>query len=321
MLHYKITKNWLTLKSKLAPTRLGKILDLFRQTFKEFNTDNCMKLSAALSYYTIFSLPPLLIIIISLCGIIFGKDAVNGEIVTEITGLVGKDVAVQLQNLIKNIALTHLNTVAAFVGFLVLLIGASGVFSEIQSSLNYIWGIGTLPKKGALKYLKSRLMSFSMIGSVSFLLMVSLLMNSLISLLNKNLSTYFPKQTLYLFDFFNLIIVFLITTFLFTLIFKTLPDGKITWKDSLIGASFTALLFMIGKYIIGVYLTQTNLGNVYGAAGSIVIVLVWVYYSAIILYYGAEFTKIYAYRHGQKITPNAYSFQISKPDSYLKKES
>lgn len=289
-----------------------KIRFLFTETGKEFIEDNGLKLSAALSYYTIFSLPPLLIIIISLSGIFFGADAVRGEIFGQINGLVGSNAAIQIQETIKNVKLSNHNTFAAIVSILILLIGASGVFAEIQDSINYIWGFRAKPKRGLIKFIYNRLMSFSMIGSVGFLLLVGLIVNSLMDVMSDRLAVYFPQDTLYLFYGINLLIVFIIISLLFAIIFKTLPDGKVALRDCLIGASFTALLFMIGKFAIGFYLGRYNIASIYGAAGSIILILAWVYYSAIILYFGAEFTKVYAHTHGQKIIPNAYSMRIKK---------
>jgi len=294
---------------KSAATKIGYLL---RETFNGFIDDNGVKLSAALSYYTIFSLPPLLIIIISVSGIFFGAEAVRGEIFGQINGLVGSDAALQIQETIKNIELSNSNTFAKTIGIIVLLIGASGVFAEIQDSINYIWGIKARPKRGLVKYIYNRLMSFSMIGSVGFLLLVGLIVNSLIDILSKRLAIIFPQNTIFLFYVINALVLFIITTILFSIIFKTLPDGKIALRDCLIGASFTALLFMIGKFAIGYYLGSYNIASIYGAAGSIILILIWVYYSAIILYFGAEFTKVFAHTHGQKIIPNAYSVQIIK---------
>ena len=285
---------------------------LMKASFHEFIEDDAIKLSASLSYYTIFSLPPLLIIIISLCGIFFGEEAVRGELFGQINGLVGNNVALQIQETIKNVKLSNANTFATTVGVFILLVGASGVFSEIQDSLNYIWGIKAKPKRAFLKFLKNRLMSISMIGSVGFLLMVGLIVNALMDIMSIRLANYFPKDTVYLFYGINIIIVFLIITLLFTVIFKALPDGKIVLRDCIIGASFTAFLFMIGKFAIGAYLSSSAIASVYGAAGSVILILVWVYYSAIILYFGAEFTKVYAITHGQKIVPYKYSVQIIK---------
>jgi membrane protein len=257
-------------------------------------------------------LPPLLIIIISASGIFFGTDAVKGEIFGQINGLVGNSAALQIQEILKNVKLSNRNAFATTIGVIVLLIGASGVFSEIQDSINNIWGIKAKPKRGLIKFLYNRLMSFSMIGSVGFLLLVGLIINSLIDVLNKRLAIHFPQDTIFLFYIINTLIVFIIITLLFSIIFKTLPDGKIAIRDCIIGASFTAFLFMIGKFGIGYYLRSYDIASIYGAAGSIILILVWVYYSAIILYFGAEFTKVYSYTHGQKIIPNDYSVQMKK---------
>ena len=291
---------------------MKKIINLLKKTFDEFLEDNALKLSAALSYYTIFSLPPLLIIIINVCGFFFGADAVEGKIFGQINGLVGNEAALQIQETIKNVKLSDRNTFATTVSVVILLIGASGVFSEIQDSINQIWGIKAKPKRGLVKFLKNRLMSFSMIGSVGFLLLVGLIVNSLMDVLNARLAIYFPKDTIYLFYGLNLLIVFIIITLLFFFIFRTLPDGKIASIDCIVGASFTAFLFMIGKFIIGAYLGSSAIATLYGAAGSIILILAWVYYSAIILYFGAEFTKVYADVHGDKIVPNVYSVKIVK---------
>lgn len=289
-----------------------KIGYLLKETFNGFIDDNALKLSAALSYYTIFSLPPLLIIIISLSGIFFGAEAVRGELFGQINGLVGSDAALQIQEAIKNVKLSNGNAFATGLGLIILLVGASGVFAEIQDSINYIWGLKAKPKRGFVKYLYNRLMSFSMIGSVGFLLLVGLVVNSLIEVLSKRLAVIFPQDTIFLFYVVNALLIFVIITLLFSIIFKSLPDGKIALRDCIIGASFTAFLFMIGKLGIGVYLGRSNIASIYGATGSIILILVWVYYSAIILYFGAEFTKVFAYTHGKKIIPNAYSVQILK---------
>lgn len=291
---------------------LQKSWGLLKATFKEFDEDNAIKLSASLSYYTIFSLPPLSIIILYICGIFFGKEAVNGQFFGQINGLVGNDAATQIQETIKNIQLSDSNVFAAVFGGIMLLIGASGVFAEIQSSINFIWGLKAKPNKGVMKFIKNRLMSFSMIASVGFLLLVSLTVNTVMDLLNARLVLYFPDATVYLFYILNIIILFASTTILFSIIFKTLPDGDIAWKDALIGSSFTSIFFMIGKFAIGFYLGNSTVATVYGAAGSVVIILVWVYYSAIILYFGAEFTKVYARMYGKKIIPNDYAVTIQK---------
>ena len=303
------------------PKVIKNIGHLLKETFNEFIADNGIKFSAALSYYTIFSLPPLLLIIISLCGIFFGDVAVNGEIFKQINGLVGNDAAKQIQEIIKNVRLSDSNVFVTTVGAIILIIGASGVFVEIQDSINYIWGIKSKPKRGLIKFIKNRIMSFSMIGSVGFLLLVGLIVNSIMEVLNKKLLAYFPNDTFYLFYFINILSMYFTITILFTIIFKTLPDGKVVIKDCLIGACFTAFLFMIGKFGIGAYLSSTSIATTYGAAGSIILILIWVYYSAIILYFGAVFTKVYATNHGHKIIPNDYSVLIIEQNIEIEAKS
>jgi membrane protein len=285
---------------------------LLKTTFLEFNDDNAIKLSAALAYYTIFALPPLLIIIITICGVFFGEDAVAGELYGQINGLVGDSAAIQIQETIKNVQLSGSNVFATIFGVGMLLIGASGVFAEIQSSINFIWGLRAKPNKGLKKFIQNRLMSFSMIVSVGFLMLVSLFVSTILDLMSARLKLYFPESTVYLFNVINLFIILISITLLFAIIFKALPDGIIKWKDAFIGASCTAVLFMIGKFAIGFYLGSSTTASVYGAAGSVIIILVWVYYSAIILYFGAEFTKVYAKSFGGKIYPNEYSVEIKK---------
>ena len=285
---------------------------LLKTTFLEFNDDNAIKLSAALAYYTIFALPPLLIIIITICGVFFGEDAVAGELYGQINGLVGDSAAIQIQETIKNVQLSGSNVLATIFGVGMLLIGASGVFAEIQSSINFIWGLRAKPNKGLKKFIQNRLMSFSMIVSVGFLMLVSLFVSTILDLMSARLKLYFPESTVYLFNVINLFIILISITLLFAIIFKALPDGIIKWKDAFIGASCTAVLFMIGKFAIGFYLGSSTTASVYGAAGSVIIILVWVYYSAIILYFGAEFTKVYAKTFGGKIYPNEYSVEIKK---------
>ncbi|MCA1920454.1 MAG: YihY/virulence factor BrkB family protein, partial [Flavobacterium piscis] len=256
---------------------------LLKNTFLEFNDDNAIKLSAALSYYTIFALPPLLIIIITICGFFFGEDAVTGQLYGQINGLVGNGAAIQIQEAIKNVQLSGDNFFATIFGIAMLLIGASGVFAEIQSSINFIWGLRAKPDKGIKKFIQNRLMSFSMIASVGFLMLVSLFISTTLDLVSARLKVYFPESTVYLFYVVNIVIVLASITLLFAIIFRTLPDGKIRWKDAFIGSTVTAILFMIGKFAIGFYLGSSTVASVYGAAGSVIIILVWVYYSAIIL--------------------------------------
>ncbi len=288
-----------------------------------FIDDNAFKLSASLSYYTVFALGPILIIIISLAGFFFGKEAVQGRLYMQMNGLVGKDAAIQIQDIIRNIQESELTTAGAIVGGIVLFIGATGVFTEIQDSINYIWSVKAKPKKEWIKFLFNRLLSFSLIVGLSFVLLVSLIINTVLDLLSERLIRLLSDYTYYLFYVINTAIVLIVITFLFTVIFKVLPDAKIKWKDAIAGAIFTAVLFLLGKFLINYYIGRANLGITYGTAASIIIILVWVYYSSMILYFGAEFTKMYALQAGSGIRPKDTAVFIIKkeameiPDSRL----
>jgi membrane protein len=287
---------------------------IVRQAFTEFLNDHGMKLSAALSYYTIFALGPVMIILISLAGIFFGKDAVAGKLYWQIQGLVGSQAAVQIQEIISNIEQSQLSRSGAILGLIILFIGATGVFTEMQDSINYIWSLKTKPKKSLIKFIFDRILSFSLIISFAFILMVSLAVHALVDLLHEKLKTYFDEGTVIIFQALNYVILFVLITTLFAIIFKILPDGKVRWKDSFVGATFTAVLFLIGKYLIGLYLGNSSIGVTYGAAASMVIILLWVYYTSIILFFGAEFTKIYTMNFGGGIVPDKTAVFIIKQE-------
>ncbi|GHB75953.1 YihY/virulence factor BrkB family protein [Persicitalea jodogahamensis] len=294
------------------PDPVKKYFNIIKDAGGQFMDDQGMKLSAALSYYTIFSLAPMLLVMISVLSIFFGRDAIQGQVFDQINGLVGSEAASQLQEILKNASLSDKSGVAAAIGIGTLLIGATGVFAEIQSSINYIWSIEARPEKGWLKYLKTRLLSFSLILTLGFLLLVSLGVNALLDLLGQSLEKYFSEASVIFFYTLNLGISLLVITTLFAVIFKVLPDGKIRWKECFVGAAFTAILFGIGKFGISFYIGQSNLGATYGTSASIIILLLWVYYSSIILYFGAEFTKIYANSDGTHIQPAAHAVLIEK---------
>jgi membrane protein len=277
-----------------------------------FSDDNAFKLSASLSYYTIFALGPLLIIVISLSAIVYGKDVVEGRLFQQLSGLIGADAALQVQNILSNAQQTHATTLGAIIGFIVLFIGATGVFTEIQGSINFIWSVRAKPKKSWLKYLLNRLISFSLVVGLGFLLLVSLIVNALLTLLSETLTRKFPHFPVGFFNLANSLIILTVITFLFTVIYKVLPDAVIAWKDAWVGSIFTATLFLLGKFLIGYYLGKSNLGVTYGAAASVVILLAWVYYSSLILYFGAEFTKIYALHSGEGIRPKQTAVFVIK---------
>lgn len=245
--------------------------------------------------------------IISLCGLFLGREAVEGEVFDVLRDFVGQDTAIQLQEIIKNASLTGKTRVAAIVGGITLLIGATTVFGEIQDSINTVWGLKAKPRKGWLKLLQNRFLSFSVIISLGFLLLVSLTISGVIEGISSNLRARYPDVTVVVFYILNLVLTLAISTVIFAVIFKVLPDAKIRWRDVIAGALVTALLFMLGKFGISLYISQTKVGSTYGAAGSLVVLLVWVYYSSIILYLGAEFTKAYAVAYGADIHPNDYA--------------
>ncbi|KQS33881.1 YihY/virulence factor BrkB family protein [Dyadobacter sp. Leaf189] len=289
-------------------------ISLLKETFSEFSNDNVLKLSAALSYYTVFSLAPMLLLIISIVSFFFGREAFEGELYGQLQGLLGKEAAVQIQELIKNAAITDKSTTAAIIGGVTLLIGATGVFAEIQDSINYIWAIKSKPKKGWLQYLKNRLLSFSLIVTLGFLLVVTLGVNTAVDLLSARLERYFSDVSVVIFSVLNVGLVLVIIAALFAVVFKVLPDGHVRWKECLIGAGFTSILFAIGKFAISFYLGSSDLGATYGASASIVILLSWIYYSSIILYFGAEFTKVFAKSDGHEIRPNEHAVLLVRQE-------
>lgn len=273
-----------------------------------------MKLCASLSYYTIFSLGPLLIIIISLAGIFYGREAVRGEVYDELFEIIGENAAIQVQNIIQNIESTRMTGTGLTLGIIILLFGASGVFTEIQDSINTIWSVKAKPQKGWLKFIFNRLLSFSLIISIGFILLVSLILSTLLDVIYDRLMNYFPDTTLFFASALNLLIPFIIISILFIIIFKILPDAKVGWKEVMMGAIFTAILFLIGKFAIGLYIKNSSFSNTYGAASSIVILLTWIYYSSIILYFGAAFTKCYTMERGKKIIPKKTAVLVEQKE-------
>ncbi|MBC7626280.1 YihY/virulence factor BrkB family protein [Ferruginibacter sp.] len=278
-----------------------------KQVIAEFIDDNVLKYSASLAYYTVFSLAPMLIIMITICGALFGKEAIEGRVYVEIKDLVGGPAAMQIQDTIKNIHLTKNSPFASVFSIIVLIIGGTSIFGEIQDSLNKIWGLKVIAKKAWWKLIINRLLSFSLIISLGFVFIVSLLLNALISVIGIRLNNVLSGVGKIFIPLIDNVLSFSITTLLFAIIFKVLPDAKIKWKDITIGAFVTAILFTLGKWGIGYYLGRTNLASIYGAAGSVIIIMLWAYYSSVILYLGAEFTKVYANEHGASILPSEYS--------------
>jgi membrane protein len=293
--------------AKFSIKGIGRLL---KESFNSFLDHKALKLSASLAYYTVFSIGPMIIIIIYFAGVIYGREAVQGTVFGELRGLIGAEAAIQVQDMIKNAALSKQGSFAAIIGFVTLFIGATGVFAEIQDSINDIWGLKPKPETGLLKMLINRLLSFSVVISLGFILLVSLIVNGVIEALMERLQARFPDLTVVVVYIINLLITFAVISSLFAIIFKVLPDAIIKWKDVMVGAMVTAVLFMIGKFGITFYISKSEVGSTYGAAGSLVILLLWVYYSSLILYFGAAFTKTYATDYGSHIHPNHYAVWV-----------
>ena len=283
-------------------------------TFVNFNDDNGLKFSASLAYYTIFSIAPLLILIISLAGLFFGEAAAANRLYPQIAHYVGSAAALQIQDILKKLQLSGKSGIAVVIGVITLFLGASGIFLEIQDSLNRIWRVKAKPKRGWLKMIQNRFLSFSLIISLGFLLLASLIINLLISTLGEWIEHFIPVVTSLLIKGINLGITFIIISSLFAIIFKFLPDVKIKWRDVRSGAFFTAVLFMIGQYAITLYIQYEAKTSAYGAAGSILMILVWIYYTAAILYIGAEYTEVYAEAIGSRIEPADYAVHVQQTE-------
>jgi len=294
--------------------RVKTIWNSIKTAFVAFFEHNVLKLSAALAYYTIFSLPGLIIIVVWVTDIFYGHEAVEGKVYGQISSLVGSDAAIQIQETIRNATLSSEGSFATIVGLVTLIIGATSGCGEIQDSINLIWRLKAKPKKGRgwLKLIINRLLSFSIIISLGFLLLVSLVLNGLMDAFIDRLTRTFPETQVIVVYVVNLVITFFMTSLLFGLIFKVLPDAKIEWRHVSAGAFTTALLFLGGKFLISFYLGHSKMSSAYGAAGSIIVILLWVYYSAIILFFGAAYTRAYAICKGSHIYPNKYAVWIEQ---------
>jgi membrane protein len=283
-----------------------------KEVLSEWSHDNAQRLGAALAYYSVFSIAPLIVIVLAVAGLIFDRETATGRINDQLQDLLGKQAADGISQLLTSANKPTEGVLATFLSTLVLLLGASGVFGELQSSLNTIWRVEPKPGRGILATIKARFLSFTMVLGTGFLLLVSLLLAAALSAIETWMKGFLPERA-WLLQLLHFGVSFGITTFLFALIFKVLPDVQIRWRDVWIGAVVTALLFSLGKYAIGLYLGRSAVASSYGAAGSFVVVLIWVYYSSQILFLGAEFTKIHAlvYGAGAKPAPDARRVQTT----------
>lgn len=282
---------------------LGRLL---RLAALEFHGDNGLKLSASLSYYTLFSMAPMLLIVISIGSILLGKEAAEGHLYQQFEGMMGTLGALQLQEMIGNVKISGDTPWVTVVGVLTFFLGVTGVFIEMQDSINTIWSIKAKPKRSWVRFIVTRLLSFSMVIGIGFMLMVSLVLSAMLSLLDDWISANLISFAWLAYAISNLISMGTVLL-LFAVVFKVLPDAELKWRDALVGSFFTAILFLIGKYGINVYLSRSSTVSAYGAAGAVVLILLWIYYSAIILYFGAEFTKVYANEFGGKIRPSPFA--------------
>lgn len=292
---------------------------LLIDTVNGFLEDNCMKLSASLAYYTVFSIGPLIIILIWALGFFYGNhlegtDGAREQVLGELNELFGPDISRMLDSTIQKISFENSSNIGLIIGVSTLVITSTTIFIDIQKSINMIWKVKAKPKKGWLKLIINRLISFSMILGLSFLLMASLVVSSIIGVFTKRIEVLLSDWNIELWSWVNSGITFVVIATLFGFIFAFLPDAKVRFKDILGGAIFTALLFMIGKYGISFYLSNNATATAYGAAGSIIILLAWVYYSAAILYFGAEFTKEYAIKYGRGISPSSYAVLVKQTE-------
>lgn len=291
---------------------MRKIWKLVKTTFSQWRHDQAPQMAAALAYYTIFSLAPLLIIVIAIAGTVFGEKVAKGELVMQLEQIVGKEATELIRIAVENTSQVDANQgiIPTLINIGVLLFGATIVFGQLQTSLNKIWEVKPKPGNSIKVFLRKRLLSFSMVLVIAFLLLVSLVVSTVLVIISNFFRDFIPGFT-YLWEMLNLFVSFSLATLLFGLIYKVLPDAKIAWRDVGIGAVITAILFEFGKFLLGWYLRQTGLGSAYGAAGSLIVILTWVFYSAQILFLGAEFTKVYAQSYGKKIIPARYAMRIS----------
>ncbi len=283
-------------------SRPKQAFTILKETVTDWLDDKAARLAAALAFYTLLSLAPLLVLAVSVAGLVFGEDAARGEVASQLSGLLGVQGAEAIQTVLANAKSPTSGILGTIVGLAVLLFGASGVFGELQGALDLIWEVEPKPGRGVKGFLRDRFFSFTLVLGVGFLLLVSLVLSAMLAVMGAFLSSHLPGGEA-LWQVVNFGISIAVMTVLFALIFKVVPDVKIEWRDVWIGALATAALFTLGKFAIGLYLGRSSVGSPFGAAGSVVVLVVWVYYSTQILFFGAEFTQVYARHRGSKMEP------------------
>lgn len=280
-------------------------------TYKNWSSNEPFQMSASVSYYALFSFPALLIIIIQTTGIFYEKNEIKGKIIREISEVLGQDVANTIEGMLKNAIDQEQSTLVIIIGIVTLLYGATGMFIALQKSLNIIWKVKPKPKNEIFKMIKDRIFSLGLILVIGFLLLTSLVLTAFITATTDWIGQHFPNFVIYVIQIINFILSLILTTVLFAMIFKILPDVKIKWKDVWLGAFVTTILFSIGKSALGIYFGTVNPQSTFGAAGSVILILLWVSYSSLILFFGAEFTKVLASKYGSGIHPASYAEKLS----------
>jgi membrane protein len=276
--------------------------EVLKQTFTDWKDDKAPRLGAALAYYTVFSIAPLVVIVIAIAGLRFGHDAAQEQIFGQLSSLVGEQGAKAISGLLAAADKPHEGIIASVMAAVTLLFGATGVFVQLQDALNTIWEVKPKPGRGIWGFIRQRLLSLAMVFGIGFLLLVSLVVSAGLAAAGKWFESTLPGGE-ELWHSLNFVISFVVISALFALMFKYLPDVKIAWRDVWLGAVLTAFFFTVGKYALGMYLGRSSVSSAYGAAGSLIVLLLWVYYSAQILFFGAEFTQVIANRFGKKLEP------------------
>jgi membrane protein len=291
---------------------IAKIARVLKETAVEWSEKDAPRLAASLSYYTLLSTAPLVMLCIAVAGLVFGNDAARGQIAEQIGSVVGAQAASAIQNIARSAHQSNAGPISGVIGVVVLLVGASGVFGELQSSLNHIWEVKPKPGRGFKGFLRDRFLSFTMVLGVAFLLLVSLIVSATLAALGRFLAGALPGGEA-VWQMLNFVISVAVITVLFALIFKVVPDAEIRWRDVWVGAAVTSVLFTIGKMLLGLYLGKSSVASSYGAAGSIVALVVWVYYASQILFMGAEFTQVYTRHFGARIRPDKNAVAVNTP--------
>ncbi|WP_347157385.1 YihY/virulence factor BrkB family protein [Pontibacter chitinilyticus] len=287
-------------------------LPILKASVSEFTANNALSLAAALAFNAIFSIPPLLIIIIRAAGFFYGQEAVSGRLADQISTAVGSGAAEGIQSIIENAQVSGSGGLALWIGIGTLIFASTTFFATLQQSLNTVWNLKVKPTNNILYLIRERVFSFGIILSIALLLLVSFVISAAISILSGYLNKLLPDVGVWVIKLVDFIVSVGLITVLFGLIFKYLPDAIIRWKDTLIGAGVTALLFTIGKFLISWYIGTSDPGSAYGAAGSIIIILIWIYYSSMIVLFGAEFTQQYANRFGQHVRPKRHAVFVEE---------